>query len=198
MRRVLARLVVVAAMHGCGESHPQPECGDTRACPDGLVCDAVEDVCTVPSQARAFDCEIPDRTGDDAPTDGLQLTPALECVSGVRELKACLFADDPGDWFQFDVPPNCTAVQIEARLTFPVAYEPVALQLSTDGSAPVTVDGECTVSTGDNGGSTSRCFEMVVANGSHHAIGMVHSGEANCDGDCAFNRYTLSLQLSTP
>lgn len=173
-------------------------CGPEQLCPEGLTCDAVEDICTVPSQAGAFECEIPDRAGDDEPAAGLLLQPALDCVSGVRELKACLFADDPGDWFQFSVPGNCTsAVQIEARLTYPVAYEPVAMQLSTDGAAPVAVDGECKVAAGDASGQTSRCFELVVENGSQHAIGLVHSETLNCGGACAFNRYTLNLQLST-
>ena len=71
------------------------------------------------------------------------------------------------------------------------------MQLSTDGAAPVVVDGECRVAATDTGGQTSRCVEVVVENGSQHAIGLVHSGALNCGGDCAFNRYTLSLQLST-
>ncbi len=172
-------------------------CGPEQLCPDGMACNGVDNICTVPSQAQAFDCGIPDRSDDDAPAQGLQLTP-LDCVSGVRELKACLFADDPGDWFQFDVPGNCSAVQIEARLTFPIAFEPVGMQLSTEDGAPMNVDSDCALSTGDDAGSVSRCFEMTVSNGSHHAIGLIHSGTDNCDGDCAFNRYTLDLQLSTP
>lgn len=173
-------------------------CGPEALCPDDMACNGFDNICTVPSQALPFSCgDIPDRTGDDDPSMALAL-PDFECVSGVRELKACLFADDPGDWFQFDVPDNCTAVQIEARLTFPVAFEPVALQLATDGAAPVDVDGDCTVSTGDDAGAVSRCFQMTVPNGTHHAIGLVHGGRDNCDGECAFNRYTLNLQLSTP
>ena len=172
-------------------------CGPDALCPDDMVCNGLDNICTVPSQAAAFDCDIPDRSDDDAPAQGLQLSP-LECVSGVRELKACLFAEDPGDWFQFDVPDNCTAVQIEARLTFPIAFEQVGIQLSTEGGTPVDVDAECTVSTGDDAGSLSRCFEMTVPNGTHHSIGLIHTGTADCEGECAFNRYTLSLQLSTP
>lgn len=172
-------------------------CGPEQLCPEGLVCDGIEDVCTNPATAAPFECELTDRPDDNSPAAGLNLE-TLDCVSGVRELKACIFADDPGDWFQFDVPDNCSAVQIEARLKFPVAYEPVGLQLSTDNGAPTTVDTECTVSFGDDGGNVSRCFQMTVGNGSHHAIGVVHTDTLNCDGECAFNRYTLSLQLSTP
>ncbi len=173
-------------------------CGPEQLCPEGMACNGADNICTVPSQVLPFDCgEINDRPDDDLPEAGLQLA-ALECVSGVRELKQCLFEDDPGDWFQFDVPDNCSAVQIEARLTFPLAFEPVAIQLSTDGGPPVTVDTDCQFSAGENAGEISRCFEMTVSNGSHQAIGLVHSGVDNCDGACAFNRYTLNLQLSTP
>jgi len=172
-------------------------CGPEALCPDDLACNGIDNICTAPSQALAFDCDLPDRTDDDTPATGFQLG-ELDCVSGVRELQACLFASDPGDWFQFEVPANCNAVQIEARLTFPLAFEPVGIQLSTEGGTPSDVDQDCTLSTGNDSGSTSRCFEMTVANGSQHAIGLVHSGRENCEGECAFNRYTLNLQLSTP
>ncbi|MBA2539184.1 MAG: hypothetical protein H0V17_06075, partial [Deltaproteobacteria bacterium] len=159
-------------------------------------CNGLNNICTVPTQARPFDCDIPDRTGDDEPAAGLQLV-NLSCVSGIRELRQCLFEDDPGDWFQFDVPDNCSAVQIEAQLTFPVAFEPVAIQLSTEGGAPVTVDTECDLDNQEAGQAT-RCFQMTVPNGTHYAIGLVHSGIENCGGECSHNRYTLNLQLSTP
>ncbi len=197
-------------------------CGPEQLCPDGLVCDAVEDVCVSPSQARAFDCQIPcrfDDSGepqelcpdefvckqnrcvaitDNEPASGFLLEPAFECVSDVREIASCLSPDDPGDWFTFDVPGNCTAVQIEARVSFPIANEPVLLQLSTNGGPPTTVETDCKVSTGEDGGRTSRCFEMTVANGSRHSVGLVHSGVDDCGGNCTFNRYQLNLQLSTP
>lgn len=171
-------------------------CGPEELCPEGLACNGPDNICTVPSQAQAFECDVPDRTGDDEPSTGLPLS-ELTCVSGVRELRACLFEDDPGDWFQFDIPDNCIAVQIVARLTFPIAFEPVAIQLSTEGSAPENVDAPCQVGNQD-AGEDARCFQRTVANGTHHAIGLVHSGTQNCDGACAHNRYTLSLQLSTP
>ena len=93
-------------------------CGPEQLCPEGLTCDAVEDICTVPSQAGAFECEIPDRTGDDEPAAGLLLQPALDCVSGVRELKACLFVDDPGDLTEASVlPAGLPRIAVEAGTT---------------------------------------------------------------------------------
>jgi hypothetical protein len=198
MELLMRRAWLLLALGACSaEIAPDTYfCGPEALCPEGLTCNGVDNICTVPSQAQAFDCDIPDRTGDDAPAMGLPLGD-LTCVSGVRELKQCLFDDDPGDWFQFDVPDNCNAVQIEARLTFPIAFEPVGIELSTEGGAPVGVDTPCEVQN-QEAGQAVRCFQMTVANGSHHAIGLVHSGIENCDGACAHNRYTLNLQLSTP
>lgn len=194
---LLARLGLVVLAACSAEIAPDTYfCGPEQLCPEGLACNGVDNICTNPSNAKPFECDIPDRTGDDEPAMGLQIAD-LTCVSGVRELRACLFADDPGDWFQFEIPDNCNAVQIEARLSFAVAFEPVSIQLSTEGGTPVTVDGPCENDFGD-AGETARCFQMTVANGSRHAVGLVHSGVDNCDGACAHNRYTLSLQLSTP
>lgn len=194
----MIRALLVLALGACSaEIAPETYfCGPEELCPEGLACNGIDNICTVPSKAQAFECDIPDRTGDDEPAMGLQLAD-LTCVSVVRELRACLFEDDPGDWFQFDIPDNCNAVQIEARLTFPIAFEPVAIELSTEGGAPVGVDSPCEVQN-QAAGEAVRCFQMTVANGTHHAIGLVHSGVENCDGACAHNRYTLSLQLSTP
>ncbi len=173
-------------------------CGPEQSCPEGQVCNGVDNICTVSASARPFACDLPDRTGDDSPATGLSLG-KLDCVSVVHQLQACLVDGDPGDWFQFDVPDNCNGVQIDARLTYPTAFEPVAMQLSTDDGAPVDADTPCDDASGVSGGGNDvRCFVQTVANGSHLAIGLVHSGTADCDGTCAHNRYTLTLQLTAP
>jgi len=171
-------------------------CGPEESCPEGQVCNGTDNICTSPGNVSPFACDIPDRTDDDSPATGLVLA-NLTCVSAPRNLRACLVDGDPGDWFQFDVPDNCNGVQIEARLTFPIAYEPVAMQLASNNGDPVDADSPCEVET-QNAGEDVRCFRQTVDNGSHHAIGLVHSNTANCDGACAHNRYTLDFQLSAP
>lgn len=176
-------------------------CGPEQLCPEDLVCNPADNICTVAAQVDpVFKCgviEHPDeKPGDDTPETGLQMT-GFECVSGVRELKACLFDDDPGDWFQLDVPDNCTSVEIKTRVTFPLAFEPIAMQLSIDGGAPAAVETPCE-NTAVNAGQDARCFTQVVSNGAHLSIGFIHAGVANCDGACAHNRYTASVQLTTP
>lgn len=179
-------------------------CGPEESCPEGLACNAGVDmdpatpdnVCVVPGVAQPFACGVPDFPDDDPATG--RIIANLSCVSPANESKGCLNDGDVGDWYQFDVPANCNAVQIEARLRFPVAFEPLAMQLATDGGAPMPADTPCSGTQQADDGEEIRCFKLTVTNGSHQAIGVVHSATDNCDGACAHNRYTLSVQLSTP
>jgi hypothetical protein len=173
-------------------------CGPEQLCPEGQACNGTDNTCVLPGQVEPFACEgSQDPVGDDAPSAGL-LVDNLTCVSRRAETKGCLLQNDVADWYQLDVPDNCTSVQIEARLTFPIAYEPLVMQISTEDGAPAPADTPCPSSTFADEGESIRCFKLTVPNGSHHAIGLVHQGSENCRGACSNNRYTLQLQLSTP
>jgi hypothetical protein len=175
-------------------------CGEEQLCPEGMACNGPDNVCVDNSQAQPFACnneDNPDPPGDDAPADGLTVAD-LMCVSPIRESRGCLLASDPGDWYQFDVPANCVEVQIEGRLILPIAFEQIGMELVTEDGAPVRVDGDCEQNQLPDQGFTARCFKQTVTSGSHHALGLVHSGELDCGGTCNNNRYTLQLRLSTP
>jgi len=172
-------------------------CGPEQLCPEGQACNGPDNTCVAEAQALPFECGTADPAGDDVPTAGVMVA-NLTCVSTLRESKGCLLQNDIGDWYQFDVPDNCVAVQIEARLTFPIAYEPVTMQVATEDGPGVAADSPCPSSIQPDDGEAVRCFAMTVTNGSHHAIGLVHGGTETCGGACANNRYTLSFQLSTP
>jgi hypothetical protein len=182
-------------------------CGPERLCPDGLACSDADNICVAESAVQEFGCgvlpgenpndppiPVSDPTGDDTPTQGLDVSNAGGCFA-TREFRACLFDDDPGDWFQFDLPANCgTSVKVSGRLTFAVAFEHVGIQVAIDGNTPETVDVECD-QTSNVAGQTQRCFEMSLTSDSHYAVGLVHSGILDCDGTCAHNRYLLDLRL---
>lgn len=193
--------LLVFALAGCTEEIAPGVylCGEEQLCPEGMACNGPDNICVTAEEAQPFVCgeAVTDPSNDDVPTSGLPVT-GLNCVSALRESRGCLLPNDLGDWFQFDIPGNCVAVQIEARVSFPVAFETVAMQLSTEDSTPTRVDVECAANQTPIAGQVARCFKMTVANGSHHAIGLVHSGERNCGGICANNRYTFELQLTTP
>jgi hypothetical protein len=174
-------------------------CGPERLCPEGLACNDADNICTVPSAVGAFGCgeiagvPIQDRPNDDVPADGLDVTNLNSC-SLSRELRACLFENDPADWVQFDLAASCGATTLTGRVTYAVAFEPVAIQFAIDDGAPMLVDVECE-STSDGAGQTQRCFEVPLAAPAHYAIGVVHSGRENCDGTCSHNRYLLDFRV---
>ena len=200
MRMLAASLLVVASACSAEIAPDTYFCGPERLCPEGLACNNLDNVCTVPTGVQAFDCvdqlgmTIPDRNDDDTPTSGFDVTNEGSCLQN-RELRACLFENDPGDWFQFDLADSCgTSVKMTGRLTFAVAFEPVAVHLSVEDGTPMPIDVECD-QTSSAAGQTQRCFEMALTGNTHYAVGMVHSEVDNCDGECRHNRYVLDLRL---
>lgn len=194
--RALAVVMVVGACSADIQSATYL-CGPEELCPDGQVCNGPDNTCVLPNQQMPFTCNAVDPTGDDAPSAG-QVIDGLICVSPIHQTKGCLLSNDVADWYQFDVPSTCNAVQIEAKVTYPIAFEPLVMQVSNDNGAPATADTPCKTEVAPETGSVVRCFTMTVPTGSHQAIGLVHEGDADCNGTCAYNRYTLDLQLSTP
>ncbi len=172
-------------------------CGPEQLCPEGQACNGVDHICVLPSKVQPFSCQNEnDPMGDDSPSSG-QVIANLACVSEVKETRGCLIGNDPGDWYQLDVPATCTAVQIQARVQFPVAFQPLGFQFSTSNGPASAVDSPCKATTQDDG-EDIRCFAMTVTPGSHVAVGVVRTGDADCGGTCAHNRFLLDVQLSTP
>jgi hypothetical protein len=42
-----------------------------------------------------------------------------------------------------------------------------------------------------------RCVDFTLTPGTKYAVKVLPTGEGNCNGACAHNRYTLSVQLAT-
>ncbi|MDQ3367971.1 MAG: hypothetical protein M3680_21305 [Myxococcota bacterium] len=196
MRRALFAIVLAACTP---EIAPGTYlCGPEQLCPEGQACNAPDNVCVFESQAQPFSCDPDlDPPGDDTPATAISVG-TLACVSPARELIGCMGEGDRADWHELDVPAACTAVQIEATLAFPIAFEELGLQLSSDGGAGTAVEMPCGTSRAPVEGETLRCFEMTVTPGGRYAIGVVAEGTGTCDGACAFNRYRLRVQLATP
>ena len=172
------------------------DCGANGACPNGQVCNPADATCVFKGMASPFACEAPNVTGDDTPATGAALS-AFTCVSAPTERAGCLPTDDTADWFQLDAPTGCTAVKLVAHVTFPLAFENIALDVAQPSGTMQAVDTACP------GGSkdlpfVSRCFELTMTAGAHYAIGVHRDGTGNCKGDCSFNSYLLTLQTATP
>ena len=92
----------------------------------------------------------------------------------------------------------CTAVEVQARIVYPVAYQSLSLELwdlttntaaGSDVACPDSIDDPAQV---------ERCIELTVTPGGTYGLVVKPGGEGTCDGACAYNRYELSVQLATP
>ena len=175
-------------------------CGPEQICPADQACDGVSNTCVLPSQAKPFACPSATETTEVEPnndTTSAQLVANLACASRTAEIVGCTRDLDGEDWFQFDVPAVCTTVHVQSRLTFPLAFEVLALELRGANDATVATGEPCANAESDDG-DEQRCLDQPLAPGGHYAIRIARTGAGTCSGACAYNRYTLTLQLETP
>ena len=170
------------------------ECGPNSTCPENQACDGPTNTCVIASTATAFSCPT---DSDNTPATGTAIPP-LECVSSVFEHADCLAANDGQDYFHLTAPTGCTAVEIKVIVAYPVAFEPLALELTdTSTGSQVATDTAC--KNPPPGGEESRCITQTITPGNPYALAVKPLGKGDdCDGACNFNRYTLSVQLDTP
>ncbi len=173
-------------------------CGPEQVCPDEQVCDGVTTTCVLRSQAKPFACPIiQTEVEPNDNTNNAQVIENLLCASRPAEVIGCTRDLDGEDWFQFDVPASCTTVGVDLRLTFALAFEILELELRDAGGAIVATGTSCPNAEPDDG-DEQRCIEHALAPGGHYAVRIARTGEGDCEGACAHNRYTLTLQLETP
>ncbi len=173
-------------------------CGPERGCPDEQVCDGVTNTCVLRNQAKPFACPIMQTEVE--PNDNANNAQAIEnllCASRPAEVIGCTRDLDGEDWFQFDVPASCAAVGVDLRLTFPVAFESLELELRDADGATIATGASCPNSEPDDG-DEQRCVEKSLTPGGHYTVRIARTGKGDCQGACAHNRYTLTLQLETP
>lgn len=164
-------------------------CGPDSSCPEGLVCDGPSNLCVLPAQAQPFECD------QGLPTQ--QDLAEQDCVSIPFERQGCIVEGDDAHWVTFVPRAVCSAVEVEARLTFPFAFGALGLELwDAETNTRVATDGDCTQ--GAEIGQDRRCIDHVVEPGKQYRVEVRLTGESNCDGACAYNRYMLRLHLATP
>lgn len=193
MRAVLALLLVSA----CSPEIVQGAylCGPEQSCPDGQACNGEDNLCVLPSGAKPFSCG--DKITEVEPNNGAtaaQAIPNLACVSPLIQIKGCTPAGDAEDWYAFDVPATCGATVANLRLSFPLAFEQLSVELGGAAASPA----DCGTSVPLDDGTETVCLKTPVSAGQHVTLRVARSGVGDCDGQCAYNRYSLSLQLGTP
>jgi len=180
-------------------------CGPDSACPEGQTCNGVKDenagleadTCVLESLARPFACTPDSNSEPDNTMAEARAIPLTQCVSPMFINNSCMLADDSADWITFVPPSVCTAVAVQVRLTFPVAYEVLAFELwDVNANMKIGEDTECTQ--GADTGAVRRCLDMTLVPGTQYGVKVTPTGEGGCSGNCAYNRYTLSVQLATP
>jgi hypothetical protein len=172
-------------------------CGPDASCPEGQSCNGPDNTCVFASTAQPFSCEAeidsePDNTSAEA-----HLIDNLGCVSVPFVNANCMLEGDAADWVRFVAPSVCTSVGVEARVSFPIAFERIALELwDLDRDVMIATDGECSGS--GEAGEELRCLNLALVPGGSYGIKVKPAGDGNCSGACAYNRYTLRVQLATP
>ena len=126
-------------------------CGAEQSCPPDEACDGVTDTCVLASRALPFACDMnTEHAGDDTSATARPV-PMLACVSPPYRESGCLPLGDSADWFELSTPASCTAVEVQARVTYPVAYEGLSLELwDLTMNSPVGSDIECPDSIDDS------------------------------------------------
>jgi hypothetical protein len=167
-------------------------CGPNAACPEGQVCNGPDNICVSPNLVEDFACEPELVTEPDDTAATAHLLPIGDCVSAPTSLNSCMTEGDSADWMKFVAPMGCPA------RSYPLAFERIGLALwDLDENAVIAEDGECATG-GQVGGDEQRCLLAPVVSGKAYGIQIVPAGDGNCDGDCAFNRYTIKVQLVLP
>lgn len=182
-------------------------CGPEQACPEGQVCNGTEDMnagliadtCMLPSVARPFDCKpTTSSEPDDTMATGHLVQPPMTCVGTLDLKQGCMTAGDSADWVTFVAPSVCTAIQVEARLEFSIANEALTVELwDADTNTKLSGDTECKQG-GIDSSSVRRCLDSVLVPGKTYGVQVKPTGDGSCGGDCAYNRYNMTLTFGTP
>jgi len=173
-------------------------CGPEQSCPPGEACDGITDSCLLTSRAEPFACEENTQTANDDTPDTASQVPQLQCVSVPYSLNGCMPMGDSADWFKLSTPSACSAVEVQARIQYPVAYEHLAMELwDLQMNSSIGSDIECPKSVGDPA-HVERCINLQVTPGRDYGIVVKSTTDGACGGACAYNRYYLTVQLSTP
>ena len=201
MRAMIAAFVL-GALGAC-----QPEigyetylCGLEADCPDGQLCNGPDNRCVAAASALPFACDpMVEHEPDNTPAQAFAF-PDPTCVSGPIDQRGCLADGDAEDWLKFAVPADCTAVVAHLHMSYPISYEEVPFELAAADGTVLEQAGDCgpTETSLAAFGVIDRCLKRTVTPGQSYLVHVKADLTSSCDGNCAFNRYALTLQLETP
>ncbi len=176
-------------------------CGPDAFCPPHLSCqfgssETFSYSCVLPPETSSFSCPIPsaDQEPDDTPALARDLG-EVPCGAQVQfENWGCIEDGDDVDTFRFVRPTSCNGANPRAKVSLrvPLGASPLKLELVDESDQVVAVGVICTASP-DFGGTEQLCIDQQnLAPGTYHIrISLDESGNADCGGQCRFNRYQI-------
>lgn len=171
-------------------------CGPNATCPEAQVCNGPDNICVNAITAAPYECApAPDTEPDDQPANARMVV--LGCLGLPMQIDNCFFEGDRADWVSFVAPTTCGERAIDVRVTFPIAFERVGLELwDLDANERIAQDAECPIAPVE--GEDVRCLQANVVAGRSYGVQVLPTGVDDCDGGCAYNRYILGMQLTLP
>lgn len=173
-------------------------CGPEELCPEGMACNGPNNTCVTDVAALPFACGLADEVEPNNTALTAQDFGEPSCVSQPAEVHGCAAGNDVEDWYKLRVPSTCGAVVVQARATFPVAFEPFILEVRGPDDAVIATSVPCTAIGTEDLGLTQVCVKGAATPGEHYSVRIARAGSENCGGACANNRYTLAIQLAQP
>jgi hypothetical protein len=167
-------------------------CGEEAACPPELRCDGPTALCVYPEDVAVFEC--PAGTNDAEPDDDTASAAdlgTLGCGGVPFTDNGCIDAAGDLDHAALTMPASCDGT-LELRLRYPLAFLPLQVEL-LDASGDL-VEAGTVCENADTSAQVTTCLTASVVAGDPYVIRIRPADDAlDCDGACAFNRYTLSI-----
>ncbi len=166
-------------------------CGPERACPEDLRCDEASALCVFVQQVEPFTCgpTANDHEPDDGVADAFDL--GVAGCGGFSILQTgCIDSATDVDYLTGVTPAGC-AGDLDIRLTAPVAFMPVQVELLDDSGAVVAGGAVCVEA--DDDGEQQVCLSAELGASAGFQLRVQRAEGGDCGGACAYNRYALSI-----
>ncbi len=174
-------------------------CGPERLCPPEQACDESSATCTRPEYAQPFACPLdsemfePDNVLSQARNIG-----GLAC--GIPPLDfelGCLDGVNDVDLLSLQVDADCVGndPHLEIQITYPIALVPATLELLDEQERVIETGSLCTPEPNFTG-TNKLCISTWPPSGRYFLrVRSDRDSALDCDGDCHFNHYTLSIDF---